>query len=81
MDIVVSGYFKRVWHYRNLYIDVIIYDTILYYLSYLIEPGGHIDCHLSAKVDTIGGLLGLFSKILSISATIFAFSFGTNCKD
>lgn len=44
----------------------------------LIEPGGHIDCHLSASVDTIGGLLGLFSKIRSISVTILVFNFGTS---
>lgn len=42
------------------------------------EPGGQIDCHLSAKVDTIGGLVGLFSNILSISAIILLFNLGTN---
>lgn len=47
---------------------------------YLMEPGGHIDCHLSAKVDTMGGLVGLFSKIRSISVTMLVFSFGMSCK-
>lgn len=44
------------------------------------EPGGHIDCHLSAKVDTMGGRVGLFSKMRSISAIIFVFNFGTSCN-
>lgn len=42
------------------------------------EPGGHIDCHLSARVDTIGGRVGLFSKMRSISAITLELSFGTN---
>lgn len=48
--------------------------------TYLTEPGGHIDCHLSAKVDTIGGRVGLFSKIFSISWTMLVFSFGMSWK-
>lgn len=40
------------------------------------EPGGHIDCHLSDMVDIIGGLVGLFSKIPSISAIMLVLSFG-----
>lgn len=37
---------------------------------------GQIDCHLSAKVDTIGGRDGLLSSILSISLITVAFNFG-----
>lgn len=39
-------------------------------------PWGHIDCHLSASVDTIGGRQGLLSSILSISFIMFVLSFG-----
>lgn len=45
------------------------------------DPGGHIDCHLSARVDTIGGLEGLFSNIRSISAIVVVFNFGNNWKN
>lgn len=43
-------------------------------------PWGHIDCHLSARVDIIGGRDGLLSRILSISLIMFAFNFGISWK-
>ena len=43
-------------------------------------PGGHTDCHLSARVDTMGGRMGLLSKILSSSFIVLVFSLGTSCK-
>jgi hypothetical protein len=43
-------------------------------------PGGHIDCHLSARVDTMGGRMGLLSRILSSSFIVLVLSFGTSCN-
>jgi hypothetical protein len=43
-------------------------------------PGGHIDCHLSAIVDTIGGRIGLLSRILSSSFIVLVLSLGTSCN-
>lgn len=43
-------------------------------------PWGHIDCHLSARVDTIGGRDGLLSSILSISFIMLVLSFGMSCE-
>lgn len=47
-------------------------------INYLMDPGGHIDCHLSANVDTMGGRVGLFSKMRSISAIMLVLSLGIN---
>ena len=43
-------------------------------------PGGQTVCHLSASVDTMGGLAGLLSKMRSRSVMVVAFSLGTSCR-
>lgn len=42
--------------------------------------GGSIVCHLSANVDTIGALAGLFPSTFSSSDITVVFNFGTNCN-
>lgn len=43
-------------------------------------PGGPADCHLSASVDIAGGLIGLFSSILSNSSMTPVDNRGRSCK-
>lgn len=43
-------------------------------------PGGQTVCHLSARVDTMGGLVGLLSRMRSRSVMVVALSLGTSCR-
>lgn len=43
-------------------------------------PGGQTVCHLSASVDTMGGLVGLLSRMRSRSVMVVALSLGTSCR-